>query len=241
VTVTKDVKKKSGRQSGDPKLGAKIKELRKILGCDQTRFAALIGVSQAIVSQWEVGRYMPSPMAMLAISRMAGSEKNWWLERAGPEFSDAESTLDAYKKLFTVEGDDNRVIHIHGTAGAGPNRFPPEQAESKISLPRQWFKGSQGIVGLRVVGDSMAPLIQEGFLVLLDIHDNKDFRSLEDKIVAARNDNGVVIKWLKRMQNAYFLVSHNLDYAPIEVKKDEYAIVGRVVKWIGQPNAPKRK
>lgn len=240
MTVTKDVKDKSGRQSGDLKLGAKIKELRLKMGCDQARFAGLIGVSQAIVSQWEVGRYRPSPMALLALSRIGADDRTWWIEQAGPEYLENAALLDAVQTLRMVDNEENRLISIHGTAGAGPNRFPPEQAEAKISLPRAWFHASQRIVGLRVVGDSMAPIIQEGFLVLVDLHDRKELRMLENQIVAARNENGVVIKWLKKIGARYYLVSQNLEFPPIEAKQNDYSIVGRVVKWIGSPALKRR-
>jgi SOS-response transcriptional repressor LexA len=176
----------------------------------------------------------------MAIGRLDTNQRDWWFQQAGESHAMVDQVASSYKKTWTVEADDNRTIQIHGTAGAGPNRFPPEQAESRISLPRSWFRDESGIVGLRVVGDSMHPVVQNGFLVLVDVHDNLDLEGLEGKMVAARNEHGVVIKWLRKFGDVWMLVSQNSDYAPIEVKKGGYALVGRVVKWIGEPS-PTRK
>ena len=63
-------------------------------------------------------------------------------------------------------------------------------------------------------------------------------------MVAAREDDGVTIKWLRKDGDVYFLVpQHTSERHPIRVIRDEgtWSIVGKVVKIIGDPPQPKRK
>ena len=77
-----NVKKNIGDQFNSS-IGAQLRKLRtKVLGCDQKAFARLLGVSQAIVSQWESGRYKPSPMAMMSIGKLGGADKAYWFKMA---------------------------------------------------------------------------------------------------------------------------------------------------------------
>lgn len=51
----------------------RIKELRKLMGLTQERFAAQLGVTVSTVNRWENGKGKPSPLALLRI-------KEFWQE-----------------------------------------------------------------------------------------------------------------------------------------------------------------
>jgi SOS-response transcriptional repressor LexA len=224
--------------------GKAIKKFRvEGLQCTQTRLAEMLGVTLSTVAKWESGNVKPSKMAILALAERDFQNKAYWLELAGPLHASVGSLVDAYKQTHSFDPDKVQAIRIHGSAGAGPNRFPSSEAEEQIFLPRSWFKSGQVLIGLHVKGDSMAPLIEDGFLVLVDVHDNQDFASLDGKVVAARDEHGVCIKWLRKKGRSFYLISQNVsaEYPPIEVERDGYAVVGRVVKWIGEPFGERKR
>jgi SOS-response transcriptional repressor LexA len=221
----------------NPDIGKRIKGWREGVGLTRLELSLKLGVGKTSVSNWELGQNEPNSDIYAKLAMLAKPPMRWWfLEKAGLSKENAAALSGAGDAVGSIPNlVENRTIQIHGTAGAGPNRFPVEEAEYSVALPRIWFKDSQEIKGLRAVGNSMSPLIQDGFLVLIDIHDNKDYAALEGKIVAARNDEGCCVKWLVKTAKTWELVSQNADYAPIDVKAKQYAIVGRVIRWVGVP------
>lgn len=89
VSVTDTtVKEKIGGRCAPTELGGRIKALRESLSLDQKGLAQLIGAKQNTISDWEKGEYRPSPMALIALGNVAGKQRDWWFEQAGPEFAE---------------------------------------------------------------------------------------------------------------------------------------------------------
>ncbi len=86
----------------------------------------------------------------------------------------------------------------------------------------------------------MSPLIESGFIVIVDLT-QKTLDTALNRIVAASDGTGVAIKHLVRAGGEYWLQPNNLnlDNRASRVGPDT-EIIGVVVKWIGQPT-PYRK
>jgi DNA-binding transcriptional regulator YiaG len=55
-----------------------LRKLRRALGgVDQRQFAALVGVSVALVASWETGRRAPSPLARRLLDEIARDPARW--------------------------------------------------------------------------------------------------------------------------------------------------------------------
>ena len=50
-----------------------VRELRKLTGLTQEKFAAKLGVTSPTINRWENGRAKPSPLAMQRIEDLIGS------------------------------------------------------------------------------------------------------------------------------------------------------------------------
>lgn len=111
-----------------------------------------------------------------------------------------------------------------GAAGAG------EQVFDAFRFSRRWL-AEQGLDGaklsaIRVVGDSMEPLLREGDEVLVDRRD-LPFR---DGVHVVRLDEMLLVKRVASKGGGRFsLLSQNLAYPPIDVQADDFALIGRVV------------
>ncbi|WP_301751601.1 S24 family peptidase [uncultured Erythrobacter sp.] len=142
------------------------------------------------------------------------------------------SYVNASKRRET--GDWREVPRLDLGASAGPGRVAGgEAAFDTFRFSRRWLE-EQGLArsqlsAIRVEGDSMEPLLNDGDEILIDcsplpfrdgIHVVRLGETLMVKRVASAGPGRVV------------LLSQNFAYPPVEVAADEVVIVGRVV-WKG--------
>ena len=119
-------------------------------------------------------------------------------------------------------------------ASAGPGRVAGgEGAFDTFRFSRRWL-AEQGLEraqlsAIRVEGDSMEPLLNDGDEILVD----RSPRAFRDGIHVVRLGDTLMVK---RVANAgagrVALLSQNLAYPPVEVAAEEIEIIGRVV-WKG--------
>lgn len=119
-------------------------------------------------------------------------------------------------------------------AAAGAGRVPGgEGAFDTFRFSRRWL-AEQGLESaelsaIRVEGDSMEPLLNDGDEILVD----RSPRPFRDGIHVVRLGETLMVK---RVASAgpgrVALLSQNLAYPPVEVAAEEVAIIGRVV-WKG--------
>ncbi|MCM0000164.1 MAG: transcriptional regulator [Erythrobacter sp.] len=119
-------------------------------------------------------------------------------------------------------------------AAAGAGRVPDaEAAFDTFRFSRRWLE-EQGLAraelsAIRVEGDSMEPLLNDGDEILVD----RAPRAFRDGIHVVRLGDTLMVK---RVAGAgpgrIALLSQNFAYPPVEVAADEVEIIGRVV-WKG--------
>lgn len=119
-------------------------------------------------------------------------------------------------------------------ASAGPGRVARDEAAfDTFRFSRRWLV-EQGLdrarlAALRVEGDSMEPLLNDGDEILVDCTP----RPLRDGIHVVRLGETLMVKRLASAgPGRIALLSQNLAYPPLEVAAEELTIIGRVV-WKG--------
>jgi transcriptional regulator with XRE-family HTH domain len=81
-----------------PDWADRIAALRKDLGLLQTQFAELLGVTQAAVSQWEIGYKKPSGASYIRMGNLANeADCLWFWERGGVDMKRMERWISARK------------------------------------------------------------------------------------------------------------------------------------------------
>jgi SOS-response transcriptional repressor LexA len=90
--------------------------------------------------------------------------------------------------------------------------------------------------GLHARGDSMHPVIQDRWLVLVDVHEDaiRPYEQLHGKPVAVRLGEGVSIKWMDAGKNDWIIHAENKESGFKEVRISRQVdppVVGRVIWW----------
>ncbi|RIV91482.1 LexA family transcriptional regulator [Aurantiacibacter xanthus] len=144
----------------------------------------------------------------------------------------AESELGAPSELVSQRvGDWVELSRLNIDASAGPGALHhTEESFDAFHFSRRWLaeNGLEGakLSAIRVIGDSMEPLLREGDEVLVDMRD-QPFR---DGIYVVRLDDTLLVKRVASQGGGRFsLLSQNLAYPPISVDAEDFAIIGRVV------------
>lgn len=138
------------------------------------------------------------------------------------------------KPRARTPGEWVEVPRLDLGASAGPGRVAGgEAAFDTFRFSRRWLE-EQGLAraelsAIRVEGDSMEPLLNDGDEILID----RSPRPFRDGIHVVRLGDTLMVK---RVASAgpgrVALLSQNFAYPPVEVAADEVVIIGRVV-WKG--------
>lgn len=110
-----------------------------------------------------------------------------------------------------------------------PAGFPTpaeDYIEGRIDLNRDLIRHPLATFYIRVVGDSMEPLIQSGALIVVD----RMLETTDGDIVIARIGNELCVKRLRiESDGAVWLFSENKNYQPIQIgEESDFEIWGKV-------------
>lgn len=215
-------------------------------GLKQQSLARLVGVTQASVSKWLSGRKRPSAEVYAKLALLAKERQDQETFRlrafavAGVQEL-ADMGADSLFKSTASDARDGDVIQIpllKDAAAAGTGRvIDQKEIADTFVFARRFFTGTGKFLAFKVAGDSMSPIIEDGYIVIIDITDTNP-RRLIKQMVAARDGEGVTIKWLRKDGPYFMLVpQHTSKRHQVRVldQTGDFGIVGRVVKWIGEP------
>ncbi|MCA3246987.1 MAG: helix-turn-helix domain-containing protein [Azospirillum sp.] len=175
----------------DPERGARIRAARKAKQLSQEQLAAEIGVSRVAVTQWEGGE-MPEAWRWPRLAQSLGAGLDHLIRGiGGPPTNPIVGYVGAGAEVHPV--DDY-------AKGAGIDEAPP-------------FPGQDGpAVAVRVRGDSMLPMLEDGWLLYYSRdHDGVPEDCIGKLCVVQIEDGPTLVKTLERgrRRRHFRLVSHN--------------------------------
>jgi SOS-response transcriptional repressor LexA len=214
------------------------------------------------VSRWERGEQEPTDRAYIELGNLAGDPDCWYFwARAGlssenliqvapilrqrlqkSRFADFEvvhagggSTRGKAKFMVVAIPLLKVVAATHGEAGGAASSLLSGPVESMIAAPRSWCPNPATTSCLQVRGDSMMPLIQNGYIVAVD-SSQKDSANLNGKVVIAwHKDKGLCVSRYRRYDRTEILEPENHSYESITLgPRQRWKILARVLWWIGQ-------
>jgi SOS-response transcriptional repressor LexA len=247
--------------SGRPPWAKAIRALRLRLKLSQSALGARIGFSAMTVSRWERGAQEPPSHGYIGLGNLSRDENCWYFwERAGLRSEDVLRVLPNTENTRTSALQNFEIA----SAGSGPKRAVKKHelvavpllkvaagsiekegdnltllsdapVESMIAAPKDWCPNPEYTTCLRVRGNSMAPLIHDGFVVAVDSSET-DLSKLDGKVVIAwHKDVGLTISRFRRFDHTEVLQPENTEYEAITLNsRQNWKVVAKVLWWVGK-------
>ena len=247
--------------SARPEWAAMVSRLRQRLGLSQTSFGQEIHSSAMGVSRWERGAQEPPSHSYIELGNLAGDPDCWlFWGRAGLRSEDIMRVLPKLQKRYPKPRvGDLDIVHagssskkveraqlvaipllkieeaLDGNRGENAPVLHEAPIESIIAAPREWCPNPTSTYSLRVRGNSMTPLIQADYILVVD-SSQTDRSRLDGKIVIAwHKDVGLTVSHFRRYDHTEVLHPDNREYTSVTIDtKHKWKIIATVLWWIGR-------
>ena len=245
-----------------PDWSHKIQDFRIRLKLTQSELGKRLGASAMAVSRWERGIQEVPANFYIQIGNMAGDPLCWYFwGRSGLRMKDVLRVLpEARRRLNEVRLPPLRVVHAGSKKKGAPRKddfvavpllsvfagglseecdkdvdFEQLLPEAMLAAPADWCPNPASTVSLRVKGDSMSPLILDGYIISVDTSDVAPDQ-LQGQIVVAWNaTKGLLVSRLMRFDHTDVLVSDQRQHESISLATgSNWRIVGKVLWWTGR-------
>ena len=246
--------------SGLPEWSRRILAFRQAMQLTQGELGKRVRTSAMAVSRWERGDSEPPADAYIRLGNIADDPLCWFFwERAGLSTADVTRVLPtAGRRLRQGRIASVQVVHAGAEGSLKPARFvaipilPVRAAtpgaigdevsdldqlkpEAIWAAPAEWCPNPASTISLRVAGNSMSPLILDGYIIAVDTS-NASRDDLIGQIVVARNarEKRLLVSRLIRFDHTDALLSDQREYQPVLLASGStWRIVGRVLWWTG--------
>jgi transcriptional regulator with XRE-family HTH domain len=244
-----------------PEWSRKILAFRQTLKLTQGELGKRLKTSAMAVSRWERGDAEPPPDAYIRLGNITDDPLCWFFwGRAGLSTADVMRVLPtASRRLREGRIATVQVVHAGAVGSLKPSRFvaipilpvraatPGAEGDEVSDLdqlkpeaiwaaPIEWCPNPASTISLRVVGNSMSPLILDGYIIAVDTSDvSRD--DLVGQIVVARNneEKRLLVSRLIRFDHTEALVSDQREHQSILLANESsWRIIGRVLWWTGK-------
>ena len=198
----------------------RIKYLMKEMGLKQVQFAERIGVDTSNLSKY-LNAHMPLSESFL--NRLVvnlGVSKEWLLDGTDMPFGKTPVRVDG-EVMASANGGGTPVYDVDVTAGVASGRnelFASENIVGWVNLPNM----SPNCRIVRVSGDSMAPVINDGDFVAVREVSNPN-QIYWGQIYVVQLDDFRLVKYLRRHSdpNMVVLRSENPNYDDMDVRRSD--------------------
>jgi hypothetical protein len=110
--------------------------------------------------------------------------------------------------------------------------------ENLIAAPSQWCPNPSQTICLRVKGDSMEPLLHDGYMLIVD-RKQQAAKQLEGEIAVVHHQRyGLVVSRLITVEGSRILLPDNRAHPAVPFGAG-WRIVGKVLWWMGLPDMTK--
>jgi len=210
-------------------IGTRIEELAARVG-GKRELANMAGIHETQLYKYIKGANAPSIAVAVALAHAGNESLDWLL--LGKRSAQAVSTPAADEDTYAYVP----LYDARCSAGSGAwnerSRILVQLSFTRYSLRKKGLTPAD-LACLRVDGDSMTGLLEDGDTVMIDQRRN----TLEGEgVYVVLLDDHLYAKRLQRQfDGSVLIISHNKEYQPMTVPKDRLAelqIVGRAV-WAG--------
>jgi len=255
------MQKRSKSKSNVPEWAQQIETFRRSLKLSQSEFGKRLGVATMSVSRWERGILKVPANVYIKLGNLAGDPLCWSFWRhAGLNSEDVMRVLPAARdRLHENRMADVLVVHAgHDKIPVTPSDFvavpllpvhagtPGESGDKEVDLqqvqpetmlvaPRGWCPNPSSTICLRVRGNSMSPLILDGYIIAVDTFDVGHDQLVGKIVLAWNSERGLLVSRLIRFDHTDALVSDHREYESVSLAPEaKWRIIGMVLWWTGK-------
>lgn len=197
--------------------GERLKELRERAGLSQDALASELNKSKSLISMYESGKRIPPYETQELIADFFNVGLDYLMGRENV--------------YLTLNTSKPQRIPVLGSVPAG---IPLEAIEDIVDyeeIPESMSRNGE-FFGLRVNGESMVPVFNDGDTVIIQKQDSAD---TGDYVVAMINGGEATLKKLKRFDEGIILIPNNPEFFPVTYTNDQIEslpvrIIGKVVE-----------
>ena len=205
----------------------------------QSELSATLGIRQTTLSNYERNRNEPNFDMFWKICSHFGVNFEWLMKGTGPMHKGDEEASPIYKEGQLCDVDLIMVPKVSARLAAGVGSLENSaKVTGSYAFRSDWLRRKgcvSQMVLMDVTGDSMAPKIENGDMVLID---QSNTNIIGYAYFAVSIDDAVYVKQLRQKPGQLILHSLNPDYDDITVdmnhdQPDSVRIIGRVI-WVGR-------
>ena len=226
---------------------SKILGLREQLGLSQAALAARLHFSAMALSRWENGTHQPSAKVYVLLGNLANNpaERRWFWERAGLPAAEVSNMLPRSGIVRPIRRENRSgasaipVVNVPilratvatpGGKGDSVLNLQTLPAEEIIATPESWCPNPSETNCLRVRGDVMKPLINDGDIVAVDCAQTDPSRLNGKIIVTWHQESGLILSRFLFINGASLLEAESREFQPWQLSnKRNWRIIGRVL------------
>ena len=210
-------------------IGDRLRSARENKELDQLSLAEKVGVVTRTLQRWEKGEQVPDGIAITRIAKVTGVQPTWLLTGEGEMYQPPPGRPENVYSLPSITKRKGRLVDLplisSVPAGKVSTMFHPDHVDNYVTVDDV---KDPGAFALKVKGNSMAPRIEDGDVVIVspaqEPHNG-------DVCVVRVNDEDT-LKKVKFEGNYVHLIPLNPEFEPVTVKKKDVNFVWKVVKLI---------
>jgi len=252
----------------NPNVGwaSRLIALRRRMGVSQSELGKQLNSSAMAVSRWERGVQEPPANIYIQLGNITGDPDCWYFwGRAGLHSGDLMRVLPALRTRLQKERlPDLQIVHAgahrlpkkrghlvaipvlpvvaatHGGKGDPEVVLDQTRPETVLAAPSSWCPNPAYTSCLRVRGRSMMPLLHDGYIIAVDKSQTYRKKLYGQIVVAAHNEQGLIVSRLQRFDGTEVLVPENREYDSIAISAAGWRIVAKILWWIGRASEGER-
>jgi repressor LexA len=209
-------------------IGERLRAARESKELDQTTLAEKIGVATRTLQRWEKSEQVPDGVAITRIAKATAVQPSWLLTGEGQMYVGAPRPDNVYP----LPGSIRRGAHLVDLplissvpAGKVATIFHPDYVDDYVTVDDV---KDPGAFALRVKGNSMAPRIENGDVVI--VSPQQEARNGDICVVRVEGED--TLKRVKFEGNYIHLIPLNPEFEPATVRKKDVNFIWKVVKLI---------
>ncbi|MEW6509610.1 MAG: XRE family transcriptional regulator [Bacteroidota bacterium] len=210
-------------------IGERLRSAREGKELDQATLAEKVGVVTRTLQRWEKGEQVPDGIAITRIAKATNVQPTWLLTGEGEMYPSAPRHPNVYALPAGPERKRPRLAELplvsSVPAGKVATMFHPDYVDNYVAVDDV---KDPSAFALKVKGNSMAPRIEDGDIVVV----SPQTEARTGDICVIRVNEEDTLKKVKFEGNYIHLIPLNPEFEPVTVKKREVNFVWKVIKLI---------